>query len=142
MKKGTTLQILSDSEDPGKSPNTDLVMAWHTLGGKLATPCIERVEEEGQPYCRWFIDDTNPVNINGHVIHWKEFKQNWESLDWCKTNEWHPIAILRAFRDNARDGKRQAREIAVGLRIKKGNQQIVIYPHSPEWLKKELARFL
>ena len=142
MKQGMTLQILSDTEDPGVSPNTDLVMAWHTLGGTLARPCIERVEEDGAPYCRWFIDDTQPVNINGEEMRWREFKGKWDSIEWCKANEWHPIALLRAFRDNARDGKRQAREQAVGIRIQKGNKQVVCYPNSPEWLKREFAKFL
>lgn len=142
MKAGMTLQLLSDNEDPGRSPNTDLVMAWHTLGGTLANPCIQRVVENDKPYCTWFIDDSVAIDINGDKIGWAEFKRRWEDIEWCKANEWHPISVIRAFRDNARDGKRQAREQAVGIRIRKGNTEVVCYPDSPEWLKREFAKFL
>jgi hypothetical protein len=143
MKVGTIIRFIGDNEDPVKSPNTDMVMAWRTIGGKFHEPCnIERVEENGKQYCTWFIDDTEPVDVAGEKMHWKDFEKKWNSVEWCTEAGFHPIAVMRAFRDNARDGKRQAKDIAVGLRVRKGNQQIVVYANSPEWLKKELARFV
>jgi hypothetical protein len=143
MKKGTIIQVVSDNEDPVKSPNTDMVMAWISIGGKLVQPHgLERVEEDGKAYCTWFIDDTKAIEICGEEINWNEFKKRWHDVEWCKQADFHPIAVMRAFRDNARDGKRQAKEMAVGLRIRKGDRSITVYPHSPQWLKDELARFV
>jgi len=143
MKQGTIIQVLKDTEDPVKSPNTDMVMAWVSIGGKLNAPhSLERVEEDGKPYCTWYIDDTDPVVINREKFHWRDFVKKWNDVDWCKQTDFHPIAVMRAFRDNARDGKRQAKEMAVGLRIRKGDRSITVYPHSPQWLKDELAKFI
>lgn len=142
MEQGKSYTWLVDDKDASKSANTDLVMAWHTMGGKLAPRPFEKVEEDGKPRITWVVETSTLADINGDEIEFSVFKKRWEDLEWCMANEWHPIAIMRAFRDNCRDAKRWAREQATGLCKTKGNARIVVYPHSPEWLKKELARFV
>jgi hypothetical protein len=142
MEQGKAYAWLVDDKDPAKSANTDLVFAWYSMGGKLAPRAFEKFEEDGKPRITWVVEVSTPADINGDVVMFDEFKRRWEDLEWCKANEWHPIAIMRAFRDNSRDGKRWAREQATGIAKTKGNSRIVVYPNSPEWLKKEFARFI
>jgi hypothetical protein len=140
--QGRTIQVLTDGEDPGKSTNTDLVFAWYTLGGKLHDVPFQKVEENGKLRVSWVLDITEEVDIAGEQVSYDTFKKRWEDIDWCKANEWNPISIIRAYRDNSRDAKRWARAQATGLMKRKGNSVCVVYPDSPDWLKKEFARFL
>jgi hypothetical protein len=140
--KGKAFQVITDSEDPAKSTNTDLVFAWYTLGGKLFEQPFQKVEENGKLRVSWAIDVTDDLDINGEAISFDAFRKRWEDIEWCKANEWSPISIMRAFRDNTRDAKRWARSHATGLMRRMGNSTCVVYPDSPEWLKKEFARFL
>jgi hypothetical protein len=140
--QGRAFKTISDSEDPVKSSNTDLVFGWYTLGGKLYKYPFQKVEFEGKLRVCWTVDVTDDLDINGEKVSFDTFKTRWEDLEWCKANEWNPISIMRAFRDNTRDAKRWAREHSTGIMKKRGNSTCVVYPHSPEWLKKEFARFL
>lgn len=140
--QGKTFRTLTDSEDPAKSTNTDLVFAWYTLGGKLYSQPFQKVEEEGKLRVSWTLDVTNEIDLNGEMVSFDTFQKRWEDIEWCKANEWSPISIIRAFRDNSRDAKRWARSHATGIMKRKGNSACIVYPDSPEWLKKEFARFL
>jgi hypothetical protein len=142
MLQGKSFQVLTDNEDPAKSTNTDIVMAWYTLGGKLAPQPFEKVEEDGKLRVSWIIETTTKADINGELIEFGEFQKRWNDLEWCKANEWHAISVMRAFRDNSRDAKRWARQQATGVLKRKGNAICVAYPNSPDWLKKEMARFV
>jgi hypothetical protein len=142
MLQGKAFRALTDSEDPGKSTNTDVVMAWHTLGGKLAPVPFEKVEEDGKLRVSWVIEVSYEPDVNGEKMTFDTFLKRWNDIEWCKANDWHPISIIRAYRDNSRDAKRWAREQATGLCKRKGNSVCVVYPHSPKWLKEEFTRFI
>lgn len=142
MIQGESFLTISDNEDPSKSTNTDLVFAWHTLGGVLAPHTFQKVIENEKLRVSWTIQISKKANINGEELDFMEFRKRWEDIEWCKANEWHPISVIRAFRDNSRDGKRWARQQATGALKRKGNALCVCYPDSPEWLKKEFARFI
>jgi len=142
MIQGESFLTLTDNEDPSKSTNTDLVFAWHTLGGVLVPHTFQKVIENEKLRVSWTIQISKKADINGEILDFMEFRKRWDDLEWCKANEWHPISIIRAFRDNSRDGKRWARQQATGALKRKGNSMCICYPDSPEWLKKEFARFI
>ena len=114
-------------------PDTAFVAAWLTIGGSVENLMPTR----GATCCVWQLSETAQ---NGMTR--QEAWDCWDSLPWCMANEWHPIAVCRAYRENSRDMRKQAFELAVGVRIRKGNRVAVVYPNSPEWLKKEAAKLL
>ena len=142
MKQGNTYHIVVDHDDVRRSPNTDMAAAWHSLGGAFGTPQLEKVMEAGKPYSTWIYDGTKPVLFPSGEMTFEEFRTAWNSLSWCQANEWHPVAVMRAFRDNSRDMKRQAHEMATGIRLRKGMTTAVVYDNSPEWLKQDAARLV
>jgi len=142
ITQGHTYHVVVDHEDVRRSPNTDMAAAWHSLGGAFGTPQLEKVMEAGKPYATWVYDGTEPLAFPSGAMTFEEFKKAWNSLEWCQANEWHPVAIMRAFRDNSRDMKRQAHEMATGVRLRKGLTTAVVYDHSPEWLKQDAAKLV
>ena len=142
IKQGNTYHIVVDHDDVRRSPNTDMAAAWHSLGGAFGTPQLEKVMEAGKPYATWIYDGTEPLVFPDGKMTFEEFQKAWNSLTWCQANEWHPVAIMRAFRDNSRDMKRQAYEMATGIRLRKGMVTAVVYENSPEWLKQDAARLV
>ena len=142
IHQGHTYHVVSDSDDVRKSPNTDMAAAWHSLGGAFGAPQLEKVMEDGKSFATWIYDGTTPIEFPFGTMTFEQFRDAWNSLEWCKANEWHPVAVMRAFRDNARDMKRQAHEMATGLRLRKGMVTAVVYDHSPEWLKQDAARLV
>jgi len=142
IKQGNTYHIVVDHDDVRRSPNTDMAAAWHSLGGAFGTPQLEKVMEAGKPYATWVYDGTEPLVFPDGKMTFEEFQKAWNSLSWCQANEWHPVAIMRAFRDNSRDMKRQAYEMATGIRLRKGMVTAVVYENSPEWLKQDAARLV
>jgi len=142
IKQGNTYHIVVDHDDVRRSPNTDMAAAWHSLGGAFGTPQLEKVMEAGKPYATWIYDGTEPLVFSDGKMTFEEFQKAWNSLTWCQANEWHPVAIMRAFRDNSRDMKRQAYEMATGIRLRKGMVTAVVYENSPEWLKQDAARLV
>jgi len=139
------LRLLEDDQAPGKSFNTDLIAAWLTSGGAL----VKRggfqhfVDQDGKTHVRWLVNCDVLAKIDGKEIDFDEFRQRFESLDWCKENPDSDISWMRAYRDNSRDLKRFARNHAVGISRKQGDTFGIVYPNSPEWLKREFeARFV
>jgi len=144
MKIGQTIQVLSDNESPLKSPNTDVIAAWITAGGKLLERGgYEDVYEGDKRFVTWVIDADVKATIDGQQIDFATFKACFLDQSWCEANPDSNIAFIRAFRDNARDLKQWAKQQATGVRVRSGNSIGVIYPHSSQALKDEFAaRFL
>lgn len=144
MKVGQIIQVLTDNESPLKSPNTDLVAAWITAGGRLLeNGGYEDVYEGDKRFVTWVIDACVKVKIDGEEVEFSTFKNRFLDQGWCEANPDSNIAFLRAFRDNGRDLKQWAKQQATGIRVRSGNSVGVIYPHSSQALKDEFAaRFL
>ena len=144
MHNGQTLQFLSDNESPLKSPNTDLIAAWLTAGGKLMDKGgYEDVFEGERRFVTWVINADVKATIDGQPIDFATFKARFLDQSWCEANPDSNIAFIRAFRDNARDLKQWAKQQATGVRVRSGNSVGVVYQNSPKWLKDEFeARFL
>ena len=144
MKTGSSIGILRDSQDPSKSENTDLVAAWLTFGGKLVKSGGFQHALDGQErWVQWLIDDDIQADVDGAPMSWDVFRRRFNDQRWCEANPNSQITAVRAYRDNARDLKRFAKAQSVGVLKRDARGHGIIYPDSPEWLKKEFAaRFL
>ena len=138
-KVGQVLHKIVDNESPMKSPNTDLVGAWLTAGGKLLEPCYEDVVEEEKRYVSWIIDGNVKTIIDGEEVSFEQFQDRFLNQKWCEAHPDSGITFMRAFRDNLRDLKVWAKNQPTGIRKRDSRGFAVIYPHSAQWLKDEFA---
>jgi len=122
-----------------KSPNTDLVGAWLTAGGKLLEPCYEDVVEGDKRYVSWIIDGNVKTKIDGEEIAFEQFQDRFLNQKWCENHPDSGITFMRAFRDNLRDLKVWAKNQPTGIRKRDAGGFAVVYPHSAQWLKDEFA---
>jgi hypothetical protein len=144
MKTTTNIGILRDEQDPAKSENTDLVAAWLTFGGSLMqSGGFQHAMDGDRRWVQWLINDDIKADVDGVKMDWDTFRKRFADQAWCEDNPDSQISIARAFRDNARDLKRFAKNAGVGVLKRDARGHGIIYPNSPEWLKLEFAaRFL
>lgn len=144
MKTGASIGILRDTQDPAKSENSDLVAAWLTFGGRLLNSGgFQHAMEGDRRWVQWLIDDDIQATVDGVKIGWDAFRERWNDQAWCEANPDSQITAARAFRDNARDLKKFAKAQKVGVLRRDARGHGIVYPDSPEWLKREFAaRFL
>lgn len=135
------LRVLQETEQSGKSFNSDLIAAWLTAGGKLVEKggFQQYQADDGKVHVRWLVNCDQLAVVDGQRIEFDEFRERFQSQDWCVANPDSDIAFMRAFRDNARDLKRFAKTASVGVAKQAGNSFGIMYPESPEWLKNEFA---
>ena len=92
---------------------------------------------------QWLIDDDIQATVDDVKIDWDNFRTRWNDQAWCEANPGSQITAARAFRDNARDLKKFAKAQKVGVLRRDARGHGIVYPDSPEWLKREFqARFL
>jgi hypothetical protein len=144
MKTGATIGILRDEQDPAKSENTDLVAAWITFGGRLVqSGGFQHAMDGDRRWVQWLIDEDVKAVVDGAQMDWDTFRARFADQRWCEANPGSQITAARAFRDNARDLKRFAKTVGIGVMKRDARGHGIIYPDSPDWLKREFAaRFL
>jgi hypothetical protein len=139
FKVGQVFHQLTDSESPLKSPNTDLVGAWLTAGGKLYNRGYEDVVEDDRRFVTWVIDGNVSTTIDGDEVTFEQFQDRFLNQKWCEEHPESGITFMRAFRDNLRDLKKWAKDQPTGVRKRDAAGFAVVYPHSPQWLKDAFA---
>lgn len=132
---GQIFHQLTDNLPATKSPNTDLVGAWLTAGGKLRTPGYEDVVEGETRFVTWIIDGNVTATIDGQEVTFEQFQDRFLNQKWCEDHPESGISFMRAFRDNLRDLKQWAKQQPTGVRKRDAAGFAVVYPHSPQWLK-------
>lgn len=145
IKNGTEIAWLKDELPPLKSPNTELMAAWITCGGKLAegTSYVDAVEDTPQGPKRtvtYLFDGSVKVDFKGfeNGISFSEFRKRWLDEAWIEANADHPIAYLKLGLKNNRTVRQWLREQKPAALIKRGNRVAFIPADCPEARKKRI----
>jgi hypothetical protein len=141
MRKGQSISIIQDNEDPLKSTNTNAVAAWLSFGGALVKSGGYQHAMDGQSrFVQWLIDDSVRVIIDDVECSFETFRGRFMDIHWCKEHPDSQISLARALSDNIKDLFKFAKMIGTGVMKRDANGHGIVYPHSPEWLKEEFQR--
>ena len=137
--------------NPATSKNTQLIAAAVTCGFRLADQggfrdTIEETDKGPLRRVEWMIDGSSrgqfrTVKQGVEEIEFPEFRERYESDEWCHENPDHPITHLAwGFRAHSLyvDSVKVSKPCAL---IRKGNQTAIIHPDLPEEKKRKLLSF-
>jgi len=147
MKEGQQVQFIRDDQAPLKSEVTSLVAAMLACGFKYASdkPLLDTIEEvDGAPKrsVTWSMDGSAKATFNDEALDLAEFRERFESRDWCQTHPDHPIAYLRAFNDALSLLRNQLRLMKPLMLIRKGRRFALIPQDADPAKKTELLSML
>jgi hypothetical protein len=86
----------------------------------------------------YHIDSGKIADFNGIKMEFQEFRNAWNSREWCDANPEHPISYMRLFRDNMVRLKAWIRDEKPAVLIRRGNRVAVIHPDLPEAKKSRI----
>ncbi|MFZ9497495.1 MAG: hypothetical protein ACO265_04665 [Polynucleobacter sp.] len=159
FKIGQTINFIQDSENPLKSPNTKLICAWLTCGGKLLddSPFRYTVEKMDDGTERtnvvWLLDAATkvefityePVKDSPNLftkkvesIGFKEFQRRFDDEMWNEMNNEHPISFIHFYKENMRKMIGFLKDISPAIKIRTSKGVAVISKNTPEHIKKRI----
>ena len=147
MKKGT-INLVRDETAPLKSTNTTLIGAGIASGADFASaaPLLDSIDGEGKRQVTWAMDGDKPLHFvpdfDEEKIDFAEFRRRFESLEWCAENESHPIAYLRAYRDQMNRLRDKLRTMKPMIRVKQGRRTALIPADASDAVKREILGML
>ena len=147
MKKGT-IALVRDEDSPLKSTNTTLIGAAISSGADFASksPLLDSIDEAGNRQVTWAMDGDKPIkftpDFDEEEIDFAEFRGRFESLEWCSENESHPIAYLRAYRDQMNRLRDKLRTMKPMIRVQQGRRTALIPADASDAVKREILGML
>ena len=145
LQTGSQISWVRDHLPPLKSPNTDLMVAWISCGGKLAegTSYLDTIEDTPEGPKRtvtYLFDGSATVDFKGFEdgVQFEEFRRRWLDDAWLAENLDHPIAFLKAALKNARITRQWLREQKPAALIKRGNKVAYIPADCTESRKRKI----
>lgn len=145
LKTGDQIHWIKDELPPLKSPNTDLMVAWLTCGGKLApgTSYVDSIEETQSGPKRtvtYLFDGSVSVDFTGIEtgVSFETFRKRWLDDGWIDANPDHPISFLKIGLKNNRIARQWIREQKPAALIKRGNKIAFIPADCPEHRKQRI----
>ncbi len=151
MKEGQQVLFLRDDQPPLKSDLTHMVAAALICGFEFANkkPLLDTLEEvNGQPKraVTWSLDGASKATFRPQfaeaTFDLAEFRQHFESLEWCLANPDHPIAYLRAFSDALTSLRNELRAQKPLLLVRRGKRFALIPQDADPAKKAELLAML
>jgi hypothetical protein len=138
LRENQKITWIRDELPPTKSPNTELICAWLTAGGKLVegSPFQYTVEEhcgETKTSVVWNIDGDIDVDFEKYTlvddskqlfkkekdtVSFVEFRSRWLDDKWTEANPDHGIAFMKFFRQNMKQLMKFLKEQKPLIRIK------------------------
>lgn len=131
MNRGT-IALVRDDVDPRKSTNTTLIGAALAAGADFADKkaLSDSVDAAGKRQVTWSMNGDRKMhfvpNFDEEQITFAEFRRRFESLEWCEQNPDHPIAYLRAYRDQMNRLRDKLKTMQPMARIQKGKRIALI----------------
>lgn len=143
LKAGQRIDFVRDDLPPLKSPNTDLIAAWLNSGGELLSEephsqTVEQTQTGPKLVTTWLVNGDVKVEYGTEEVDFEEFRKRWLSIEWCRANAEHPIAYMRAFRDNVTKLKDWIKTQKPSVLIRRGKRVAVIHPDLPEARKNQI----
>ena len=151
MKEGQQLMFLRDDQPPLKSDLTNLVAAAMICGFEFANhkPLLDTLEEvNGEPKrsVTGSLDGASKATCRPQFTEapfdLAEFRQSFESLEWCRANPDHPSAYLRAFSDALSSLRNELRAQKPLLLVRRGKRFALIPQDADPAKKAELLAML
>lgn len=145
LKNGQTISWVRDDLPPLISPNTDLMVAWITCGGKLAEPhsftdTVEQTTNGPKRTVTYMFDGASTVDFNGFEvgIGFDEFRRRWLDEAWISANADHPLAYVKNALKNSKIVRQWLREQKPAALIRRGNKVAFIPADCPEHRKQKI----
>lgn len=145
LKTGDQITWIKDELPPLKSPNTDLMVAWLTCGGKLAdgTSYVDAIEDTLSGPKRtvtYLFDGSKTVDFAGieSGVNFETFRKRWLDDAWVESNADHPISFLKVGLKNNRIVRQWLREQKPAALIKRGNKVAFIPADCDERRKQRI----
>lgn len=138
---------MRDDQSPLSSPNTRVIAAALASGADFASekPLLDSIDHAGKRQVVWSMSgkgiDFEP-NFEAETVDFAEFARRFESLEWCKANEDHPIAFLRAFSDKMNRLRDRLRAMKPMVRVQDGKRIALIPADASAAEKKEILGML
>jgi len=151
MKEGQQVLFLRDDQPPLKSDLTHLVAAAVICGFEFANhkPLLDTLEEvdgEAKRSVTWSLDAASKATFRPQfaeaTFDLAEFRQCFESLEWCRANPDHPIAYLRAFSDALTSLRNELRAQKPLFLVRRGKRFALIPQDADPAKKAELLAML
>ena len=136
--------FLRDDQPPLKSDLTHLVAAAVICGFEFANhkPLLDTLEEvNGEPKrsVTWSLDGASKATFRPQfterTFDLAEFRQCFESIEWCRANPDHPISYLRAFSDAMTSLRNELRTQKPLLLVRRG-KRFALIPQDADPAKK------
>jgi hypothetical protein len=143
MNRGT-LSLVRDDIDPRRSTNTTLIGAALAAGADFASSKAlhDSIDEEGKRQVTWSMNGDRLMrfspDFDEEEIEFAEFRRRFESSEWCEENPDHPIAFLRAYRDQMNRLRDKLRTMKPMARVKKGRRVALIPADTPAAKRQEI----
>jgi len=144
LRVGQKISYVRDNLPPLQSPNTDLMIAWVTSGGKQAAKsfedAVEQTPDGPKRTVTYSFDGDSKVDFVGFDsgIDFEEFRRRWLSDEWIFANADHPIAYMKLLLKNSRIIRAWLREQKPAALIRRGNRLAYIPADCPEDRKKRI----
>jgi hypothetical protein len=151
MKRGQVLTFLRDDKSPLQSPNTRIVAGALIAGAKFANErplldVIENTEAGPKRTVTWVMDGSKTIefkpDFEAEEIGFEEFKERFESLEWCEANADHPIAYMRGFSDMMNRLREKVQTMKPMLLVRRGRRTALIPADSTPDRKAEILSML
>lgn len=151
FRRGQTLSILRDNEAPLQSPNTRIVAAALASGATFANdrPLIDAIESTPEGPKRtvtWCMSGDRSIsfrpNFAEETLAFDQFRERFDSREWCEANPDHPIAYMRAFSEQMNRLRDRVKTMRPMLMVRKGRRTALIPSDCSEERKAEILGIL
>ena len=136
MKEGTSIAVVRDENTPPiSSRNTRLVAAALAsgccfVGEGSFSDTVEALPAGPRRVCTWLMDGARQVEFQpipaAEKITFGEFRQRYESQQWCEENPDHPIAYMRALNEHHGRLVDKIKTLKPMILIRKGKRMAIV----------------
>jgi hypothetical protein len=159
LKQGQKINFIQDNLPPIKSPNTKLICAWMTCGGKLIDGqqfryTVEKTDSgEDKLNVTWLMDAGVKVEFDSYkpvpgspgmytkekeTISFSEFQNRIKDEVWCEENAEHPISYIHFYKENLRKMISFLKKTSPAIKIRTAKGVAVISQDTPEDIKQRI----
>ena len=153
LKKGQKINYIGDDKHPLKSPNTKLICAWLTCGGKLLegnqySYTVEKLQTgEERLQFMWFVDSDCGIEFERFVpvdaengifkrtvekLNFTQFSERFRDESWFDDNNTHPMTYLFWYKENMHKMVSFLKQTAPAIKIRAARGTAVISQNCSE----------
>lgn len=159
LKTGQMINFIQDAQDPLRSPNTRLICAWLTCGGKLLEGrpfryTVEKMDDGSEKInVVWLLDAECRVEFPVYTestehpgfyqkltekVSFKEFSRRFSDEMWNEQNTDHGMSFMYFYKENMKKMIGFLKETSPAIKIRTAKGVAVISKETPEHIKTKI----